>query len=168
MTPNNCEASTVTKENAETSKMLHDKAMDIAESAFLMARTKVFDKLVVDKLYLDAFELEKEAANLLLDYKDCEPTRSVLYRSAGYFARDAGYNSQALEMADRGLMYCIHEDVRQELQELKEEASSKMYVVCHRLTGQLLIASLDRAVMDNYSDSLTYTYVQEVLIKKEA
>lgn len=67
-----------------------------------------------------AFPLEKEAAQMIP--MGVEPTRSVLYRSAGWLAINMGDAKTALEMAEEGLKGAIHGNIIDELEELKTEA----------------------------------------------
>jgi len=80
------------------------------------------DKAKIAEYSAKAFVLEKEAAQEIPLDKKYEPTRSVLYRSAGWLAMDAGDPKSALEMAEEGLKGAIHGDMVVELEELKREA----------------------------------------------
>lgn len=50
-----------------------------------------------------AYELEKEAAALLADTPQHEPTRAILYRSAALLALDCGELSEAERLVAQGL-----------------------------------------------------------------
>lgn len=63
---------------------LHEKAMSFAEEAFIAKRNRELDKAT--DLYCKAFFFETEAANLVANNYDAEPTRSILYRSAASLA----------------------------------------------------------------------------------
>lgn len=72
---------------------LHDKAMVLAEEAFFLKRKK--DNVGALNKYNEAFKIEKQVANILLDVPEdksygIEPSRSVLVLSAAALARDAG------------------------------------------------------------------------------
>jgi hypothetical protein len=56
-----------------------------------------------------------------------EPTRSVLYRSAGWLAFNAGRFLWAREMAELGLKTVIHQDIKHELEELLKQATEKYH-----------------------------------------
>lgn len=62
---------------------LHSKAMDIADDAFIAKRKGNYEEARL--LAKQAFEYESQAALLLLEKYEIEPTRSVLFRSAAYF-----------------------------------------------------------------------------------
>ncbi len=78
------------------------------------------DKKKVKELNKKAFILERECAEAIPIGK--EPTRSVLYRSAGWLAMGAEQYEDALMMAEEGLKGSIHSDLKEELLELKIEA----------------------------------------------
>jgi len=85
---------------------LHGIAMDLAEQGYFNA----------------AFTAEKNAAMLLLD-DDVQPTRSILFRSAGFLALDAGRTEDARRMAHYGLDKNPPEAIRAELMELLVKCS---------------------------------------------
>ena len=71
---------------------LHDKAMALAEEAFLMEKVQQKrDEAVL--MYQKAFELEKSAALLLVADYDVEPTRSVLFKGAASLAFNGNLHS---------------------------------------------------------------------------
>lgn len=106
-----------------TSRDLHAEAMDIADRAdFKKRKGEIALSL---KLFKEAFEKEKEAAMELEENVNCEPTRSVLFRSAGWLAYNAEMFKEALDMAIRGKRFCIHSDIKSELEDLYEAAKAK-------------------------------------------
>jgi hypothetical protein len=95
---------------------LHSKAMDIAERAFIAQRKGQFDK--VSRLSKEAFKYEREAAILLLNEYDIEPTRSVLFRSAACLALDFEDYREAERMIAFGLSGNPPPEILEELREL--------------------------------------------------
>lgn len=107
----------------ETTRDKHQRAMEILDEVLYNKDPEVRkDKKALAKAAIKAFALEKEAAQEIPLDKKNEPTRSVLYRSAGWIAIDANSPKDALEMALEGLKGAIHDELIAELNELKEEA----------------------------------------------
>ena len=96
----------------------HKLAMDYAEMAIL-ARRK--DDLVRFKEYSEkAMEYEKQAAIEFFS-EQIEPTRSVLFRSAGYLALDNADYIEAQKLYEYALEGNPPDEIRSELTELKVE-----------------------------------------------
>ena len=95
---------------------LHDKAMNIADDAFIAKREGCFDQFKT--LLKEAFYCEKEAALLLVNEFEIEPTRSVLFRSAGWLAFDAEEYDEAKKMVDYGLRGNPPDEIKKELEGL--------------------------------------------------
>ena len=76
---------------------LHEKAMDLAEEA-LYRNLKKLGKAETVEIYKKAFQLEKEAAMLLQNAYEVEPTRSVLFQSAANLAYNAEMTQEAEKM----------------------------------------------------------------------
>lgn len=95
---------------------LHEKAMALAEKAFMLKKSQ--KNLESYTAYLKAFELEKEAAMLLVEDFELEPTRSVLFKGAASLA----YNCKQLREAERmigfGLSGTPPVQIAQELRDL--------------------------------------------------
>lgn len=85
-----------TTENGLISQ-LHRQAMAKVQDAIVMA-----EKLAA--LRREAFELEKQAAMLLVDKRDKEPTRSILFKGAAQLALNCGKFKEGIALADMGLM----------------------------------------------------------------
>lgn len=98
---------------------LHSKAMGIAEAAFFAKRKGSFDE--AKRLASEAFEYEHDAALLLHDQLEIEPTRSVLFRSAACLALDAEKYEQAEKMICLGLQGNPPNEIKEELEGLKKE-----------------------------------------------
>ena len=95
---------------------IHDKAMHISQEAFvLVAYGKEVQAI---PLYEQAFELERQAAMSLLDKKDFEPIRSILFRSAAALAKKCHKYQDAEKMIGFGLAGNPPEDVAEELRDL--------------------------------------------------
>lgn len=98
---------------------LHPKAMDLAETAFRYRRRG--DDANAKKYFLQALQLEMQAAHLLPLSKDSEPSRSILFRSAASLA----YNGADYETANRliafGLSGYPPAEIEEELKNLYED-----------------------------------------------
>jgi hypothetical protein len=102
--------------------ILHQRSMDLAESATLAQR---HGESVVG-LWREAFELEAQAAALLADEWQAEPTRwplagrrpSVLYRSAATLALRCNQVQAAERLVVTGLMGHPPEEMAAELRDL--------------------------------------------------
>ncbi|EKE05486.1 MAG: hypothetical protein ACD_19C00264G0002 [uncultured bacterium] len=100
---------------------LHNKAMDIAEEAFLAKKTGEEQKAI--ELFGNALIYEQEAASLLNIAKQNEPTRSILYRSSAALA----HNSHQFDLAERlisnGLAGFPPNEIKEELKNLYEDVN---------------------------------------------
>ncbi len=107
------------------SSTLHSKAMEMIDEIAANRDIEIRkNKQLMKEVCERAFVLEKEAAELIPLDRNNEPTRSVLYRSAGWIAFNAEMYSEALKMAQEGLKGVIHPDIEDELKELEKEAKS--------------------------------------------
>jgi hypothetical protein len=97
-----------------TVNILHQRSMDLAESATLAQRR---GESVVG-LWREAFELEAQAAALLANEWQAEPTRSVLYRSAATLALRCDEVQAAERLVVTGLMGHPPEEMAAELRDL--------------------------------------------------
>jgi hypothetical protein len=97
-----------------TVNILHQRSMDLAESATLAQRR---GESVVG-LWREAFELEAQAAALLANEWQAEPTRSVLYRSAATLALRCDQVQAAERLVVTGLMGHPPEEIAAELRDL--------------------------------------------------
>ncbi|MEN8217479.1 MAG: hypothetical protein ABFS56_14145 [Pseudomonadota bacterium] len=95
---------------------LHSKAMEIAQSAFIARIKGELEK--VKQLSYQAFQYEREAAMLLLNDYDIEPTRSVLFRSAASLALNFEDCREAERMIAFGLSGNPPPEILEELREL--------------------------------------------------
>ena len=105
----------------ETIKDLHQKAMNLAEEAFIAQRNG--DDIKANELFSKSLLLEQKAAEQLPLNIDSEPTHSILYRSAASLA----YNCKEYELADRliaiGLSGYPPADIKEELKNLYEDVN---------------------------------------------
>ncbi|PKD17658.1 hypothetical protein APR41_05470 [Salegentibacter salinarum] len=99
-------------------KKLHRLAMDNAEMAILSKRKGDLEKF--DYYSKDALEYEKQAAIELFS-EQVEPTRSVLFRSAGYLALDNADYVEAQKLYEYALEGNPPTEIISELRELKVE-----------------------------------------------
>jgi len=80
---------------------LHQQAMELANKAMLANKQKEMTK---SKAYFkEAFEMEKQAAMMIMFDFSKEPSRSVLFRSAAFLALKAELYREAEKMAAFGL-----------------------------------------------------------------
>ncbi len=98
---------------------VHDKAMLISQDAFVLVAYGKEDQAI--PLYEEAFELERQAALSLLDKKDFEPIRSILFRSAAALAKKCHKYQDAEKMIAFGLAGNPPEDVAEELHDLLDK-----------------------------------------------
>ncbi|MEH2015503.1 hypothetical protein [Nostoc sp.] len=100
---------------------LHKQAMDLAEAAFT-AKLRG-DLKQANQVSRQAFDKESQAAALIANELDAEPTRSVLHRSAATLAIDCGELQAAerlIAMPAAGYAYALSGNPPQEIaQELK-------------------------------------------------
>jgi hypothetical protein len=95
---------------------LHSKAMEMANSAFMARVQGELEK--VRQLSKTALEYERQAAMLLLNDYETEPTRSVLFRSAASLALNGENYREAERMIAFGLSGQPPVEILEELREL--------------------------------------------------
>jgi len=115
---------------------LHNQSMDIAEKAFLLQQKG--EDLLATESFEAAFQLEKEAALLLLGDYEAEPTRSILFRSAASLAMNAGDFREAEKMIANGLAGNPPLEIAEELRDLYEQVTFERHMV---LKGVSLLAN---------------------------
>ena len=96
----------------------HQQAMELAETAFL---EKLHDKQENLSLLRQAFEKERQAAELLASDLTLEPSRSVLHRSAAALAIDCGELRAAEQMLCTGLSGNPPEEIAIEMRDLLKQ-----------------------------------------------
>lgn len=95
---------------------LHQQAMDLAEAAAL-ARLKG-SLAEAEQLTRQAFEQETQAAGLIANTVDAEPTRSVLHRSAASLAIECGELQTAERLIATALSGNPPPEIAEELKDL--------------------------------------------------
>jgi len=95
---------------------LHEKAMDMAETASV-ARLRG-DAGHAEQLYRQALGYEARAAGMVPALPSCEPSRSILHRSAASLALDCGELREAERLVAAGLAGHPPEDIADELRDL--------------------------------------------------
>lgn len=93
---------------------LHRMAMELAGRAEASR-----DPGRAHQLFREAFEKEREAAELLDDQTELEPTRSVLFRSAASLAVDCKDFTEAERLLAKGLAGSPPADVAEEMLSLR-------------------------------------------------
>ena len=110
----------------------HRAAMRCAEQAKLASRAG--HDVEASNLIRQAFELEREAAQLLLQSFDVEPTRSVLYRSAATLALECGEFAEARRLAHQGLAGNPPQEIFGEIHEILEEEEFQRHLSTRGVT----------------------------------
>ncbi|UBF26676.1 hypothetical protein K9N68_01320 [Kovacikia minuta CCNUW1] len=104
---------------------LHQQAMDLAEIA-TTARLKG-DLAQVRLVLRQAFEKEVQAAALIANDLNAEPTRSVLHRSAASLAIDCGEIQIAERLIATALMGNPPKEIAEELRDLFVQINLRQY-----------------------------------------
>lgn len=99
-----------------TVRDLHERAMQLAQSAIVSRHNG--NESDAEKLARQAYELEKQAADLIPEGSGSEPTRSILYRSAASLAYQAREYDIAIGLVEKGLSGFPPKQVKQELNDL--------------------------------------------------
>ena len=102
---------------------LHDQAMEFFDQAFFAKRKGNMKS--AKKFSRRAFELETQAAEMLKDKLEIEPSRSVLYRSAASMAISCEEYQQAEKLIATALTGNPPEEIAEELRDLLKEANIK-------------------------------------------
>jgi tetratricopeptide (TPR) repeat protein len=105
---------------------LHQQAMDLAEQADLNRLRG--DTVQARALLQQALELEAEAARLVADDLEAEPTRSVLHRSAASLAVECGELQIAERLIARALTGNPPADIAEELKDLFMQINLRNYL----------------------------------------
>ncbi|HEY3363918.1 MAG TPA: hypothetical protein VGK74_02545 [Symbiobacteriaceae bacterium] len=101
---------------------LHSEAMDLAELAMLERSEGNHPR--ARTLNAEAFAKERQAAELIQDRTDLEPTRSVLLRSAASLALECGEAATARQLIERGLSGNPPMEIADELRVLLKTAQA--------------------------------------------
>ena len=100
---------------------LHDEAMEFSDQAFFAKRKG--DLASAIEFSRQAMELETQAAEMLKDDLNEEPSRSVLYRSAASMAMSCEEYRQAEKLIATALAGNPPEEIAEELRDLLEEVN---------------------------------------------
>ncbi len=100
-----------------TGREIHHKAMELVHQSFAARNNGDIEKYV--ELTKQALVFEKEAALMLLDKFEAEPTRSIMFRGAGTLAFNCGEVEQAEELVNHGLKGNPPAEVENELKDLQ-------------------------------------------------
>jgi hypothetical protein len=109
------------------SQQLHQEAMAIAANAF--AAQKAGDNDHYIEMTKSAFEKEKEAAWLLFNKFEAEPTRSVLFRSAAQLAFNCGKIREAERLIAAAMSGNPPYEILQQLRMLNREVQGSIEAV---------------------------------------
>jgi hypothetical protein len=102
---------------------LHNEA---SNKAFLAQQAKLQNNFIEYlQISREAYSLEREAALLLKDSLDSEPTRSVLFRSAATLALNCGEYDDAIKLISHALVGNPHEEIKEELFEVLQNVSKE-------------------------------------------
>lgn len=101
-----------------TVRTIHREAMHYASKALLAKQSNDREQALF--LFQRAFDLERQAADLLVDTLSSEPTRSVLHRSAASLALECGNLEAGEQLAIRGLTGMPPKEIAEELRNILE------------------------------------------------
>ena len=111
---------------------LHNQAMDLAERAIILKIRRKIDESI--EIFNEAFILEKEAAMLMKDLYDYEPSRSIMFRSTASLALNAGLFREAEKMIAIGLSGNPPEPIADELRNLYENINFEKHLQLRGVT----------------------------------
>ena len=107
-------------------KQLHQEASMAMQQAIVLRAQG--EEETAHNMFAKAFELEKQAALSLLTDFDREPTRSVLFRSAGSLAMNCKKYREAEKLFAQGLAGEPPRRIMLQLRALYREISKHLYV----------------------------------------
>lgn len=103
---------------------LHNQSMEFAELGYFAQRKK--DTSKANDYFKQAFELERQAAMLMINDYDIEPTRSILFKGAAQLA----FNFSAFREMERMIGFALSgnpdEETASELRQLFVDAELEM------------------------------------------
>ncbi len=105
---------------------LHQQAMDLAEAAAVARLRGALEEAA--QLTRQAFEQETQAAALIANTLDAEPTRSVLHRSAASLAIECGEFQTAERLIAIALSGNPPQEIAQELKDLFIQINLSQYL----------------------------------------
>jgi hypothetical protein len=107
-------------------KQLHREAMEFFDQAEVARIRGLTDN--VPALLLQAYERERQAAELVKDHLELEPTRSVLFRSAAALAKRCNKLREAERLICMGLAGTPPYEIAEELRNLFEEVNYRRHL----------------------------------------
>lgn len=110
---------------------LHQQAMDLAEAAFTVKLRGDLAQAI--QLSRQALDKESQAAALIADKLDAEPTRSLLHRSAATLAIDCGEFRTAERLIALALSGNPPQEIAEELKDLFIKINLRQYLERHGL-----------------------------------
>jgi hypothetical protein len=105
--------------------LLHNKAMAMADAAVAQ---KLINPEKSIALFIEALEFEKEAAGLLFNQFENEPTRSILFRSAANLALDSDNPREAEKLIAAALIGNPPNEIVEELRDLLESVNFQRHM----------------------------------------
>ena len=104
------------QELMQTIEAVHSHAMEYVDKA--QAAKGRGDSAAMNQNFMEAFRLEKQAAEAMIPYLDVEPTRSILLRSAAALALECQRDEEAERLACLGLSGKPPLEIRAELRDV--------------------------------------------------
>lgn len=108
-----------------TVRELHNNAMLLLHQGIIYRHNG--EDNTANKIYKEAFILESQAADLVSKKNNCEPTRSILYRSAAFLAYQANEFDHSLNLIDKCLSGSPNEKIKEEVRILYENLNKRGY-----------------------------------------
>jgi hypothetical protein len=111
---------------------LHNEAMDIYDEVLshrrvILEKDRAGQEKIKQNLVI-AFEKERQAALMLCDKYDIEPTRGVLFRSAATMACQLGLFRDAEKLIAQGLIGDPPDDIVGELRDLLQDIENSLRI----------------------------------------
>jgi len=125
---------------------LHNDSMDLAEKAFLARMKGAYNE--ADELFRASLRLELQAVELI-DNSPCEPSYSILHRSAATLALDCNEPRLAEKLIGKALAQEPPPEVAEELRDLLEQVYFRRHLQLRGITlgdDELQISLAGRAV----------------------
>jgi hypothetical protein len=145
---------------------LHDRAMEFAGNAFYADVRG--DYATAANAFQQAYELERRAALLLVDYPSAEPSRSVLLRSAASLALDCQQFREAERLVAIALAGDPPDEICEELRDVLEMAYFRRHLSLRGIeldSGELQVALTGQAVGCGIAESGEFLRRAEVMEK---
>ena len=115
-----------TRRKSSDPEDLHERSMSLCDQALAAQRKGKND--LARELFLQAFELRRNAAALVANSHDFEPTRSVLHRSAASLALQCGERRAAEKLIATALSGEPPAEIADELRDLLEQVNLERHL----------------------------------------